>query len=151
MIEAENQRRLAAAKQLGRAPQLVTMINDCCLAFCVLVMNDGSDCGGGGGGGGGGSAIKAPRSTGKTRKAVRAAGSSGSSGSSNDGSRGSMRLLDLVTDGHATSCIVTQDAHKHLGTDKGVSTVRAASNHTPKAPQRLCFPLGCSHEKKTWT
>ena len=33
-----------------------------------------------------------------------------------------LRVLDL-SDGHTTPVLVTLDAHKHLGTDKGVSTV----------------------------
>jgi len=58
----------------------VTLINDSCLAFAVLVGNDGRN-----------------------------------------GSN-SMRVLDL-TEHLSTPIIVTLDAHKHLGTDKGVSTV----------------------------
>lgn len=77
VVEAENQRRLASH---GAEAGLVTLVNDCCLAFCVLVHNDGRD-----------------------------------------GSK-SMRLLDM-SQGLATPVIVTLDAHKHLGTDKGVSTV----------------------------
>jgi len=101
VLEDENERRLS----LG-AP-LVTLINDCCLAFCVLVHNDGSP----------------------------------NHESSNDGSSGGrcLRLLDLVCASGAsggsggkrgqcvTPCLVTLDAHKHLGTDKGVSTVVGTS------------------------
>ena len=74
VIEAENERRLDAD---GDDATLVTLINDCCLAFCVLVHNDGA----------------APGSK-------------------------SLRLLDLAQ-GYTTPVIVTLDAHKHLGTDKG--------------------------------
>jgi len=77
VIEEENKRR-----SLGGAP-LVSLINDCCLAFCVLVHNDGG---------------------GKGRS-----------------KRRSLRLLDLSARS-MTPCLVTLDAHKHLGTDKGVST-----------------------------
>lgn len=63
---------------------LCQLINDCCLAFCVLVHNDGT------------------------------------------AGRRSMRALDL-TSAHVTPTIVTLDAHKHLGTDKGVSTVVGSS------------------------
>lgn len=81
VIEAENARR-----SLSGAP-LVSLINDCCLAFCVLVHNDG-----------GGAAARSKR-----------------------GRRRSLRLLDLSAQ-CMTPCLVTLDAHKHLGTDKGVST-----------------------------
>jgi hypothetical protein len=57
----------------------VTLINDCCLAFSVLLHNDGERYG--------------PES---------------------------MRVLDL-TAGMLTPTIMTQDAHKHLGADKGIS------------------------------
>ena len=73
-VAAENARR----RPLKLEP--VTFINDCCLAFCVLVHNDGAD-----------------------------------------GSK-SYRALDLTV-GRDVPTIVTLDAHKHLGTDKGVSTV----------------------------
>jgi hypothetical protein len=68
VIEEENQRR----QEMGVA--LVTLINDCCLAFSVLVHN--------------------------TNK----------------------RVLDL-TEGCITPVLLTLDAHKHLGTDKGMSSV----------------------------
>lgn len=71
VLEKENQRRL---KDPTSFPHLVTLINDSCLAFSVLVHN------------------------------------------------GSKRVLDL-SDGLVTPVIVTLDAHKHLGTDKGLSTV----------------------------
>jgi hypothetical protein len=71
LVEEWNQRRT----QLP-----ITLINDSCLAFTVLVLNDGEH-----------------------------------------GSP-SMRMLDL-TKTCITPTIVTLDAHKHLGTDKGVSTV----------------------------
>jgi len=71
LVEAENQKRKGS---------LITLINDSCLAFSVLVLNDGAN-----------------------------------------GSH-SMRMLDLTED-CITPAIVTIDAHKHLGTDKGVSTV----------------------------
>jgi len=58
----------------------VILINDSCLAFNVLVHNNGKN-----------------------------------------GSR-SMRLLDL-SENHVTPTIVMNDAHKHLGTDKGLSTI----------------------------
>lgn len=74
VIEAENRVRAVNGKPL------VTLINDSCLAFCVLVHNDGV------------------------------------------GGRRSMRVLDLTAE-RITPTIVTLDAHKHLGTDKGVSTV----------------------------
>jgi len=74
LIEAENAKRQAADVPL------VTLINDSCLAFCVLVHNDGTE----------GAAC--------------------------------LRVLEL-TASRATPTIVTLDAHKHLGTDKGVSTV----------------------------
>jgi hypothetical protein len=75
IIEKENQRRLAADP--NSVP--ITLINDCCLAFSVLLHNDGERYG--------------PES---------------------------MRVLDL-TDGLITPTIMTQDAHKHLGADKGIS------------------------------
>ena len=70
-LDAEN----VARRARGAPP--VTLINDCCLAFSVLVHNP------------------------------------------------SLRLLDLTASAAAcaTPVIVTLDAHKHLGTDKGVSTV----------------------------
>lgn len=74
VVEAENKAR--AAKE--GVP--VVVINDSCLAFSVLVHNDG------------------------------------------EGGSRSMRLLDLA-EGCITPVIVTQDAHKHLGVDKGLSTV----------------------------
>lgn len=74
VLEAENKKRTATST----VP--VTLINDSCLAFAVLVQNDGSHA------------------------------------------SGSMRALDL-TENCITPTIVTLDAHKHLGTDKGVSTV----------------------------
>jgi hypothetical protein len=73
IIEEENVRRQAA----GQVP--VTLINDSCLAFSVLLHNDGDRYG--------------PES---------------------------MRVLDL-TKGLITPTIMTQDAHKHLGADKGIS------------------------------
>ena len=76
VLRAENARRRA------RGLEAVTLINDNCLAFCVLVHNDGT---------GGGR---------------------------------SFRALDLTAgDGDGLPVICTLDAHKHLGTDKGVSTV----------------------------
>jgi len=72
VIEQENATR--------PAERHITLINDCCLAFCVLLHNSGTD-----------------------------------------GSQ-SMRVLDMNLNG-VTPCIVTIDAHKHLGTDKGISTV----------------------------
>merc|ERR1712151_612061 len=37
---------------------------------------------------------------------------------------GNVRLLDLVMQAeHVTPCLVTIDAHKHLGVDKGCSTL----------------------------
>jgi hypothetical protein len=93
VLEEENKRRLKA-----KLP-LVALINDCCLAFCVLVHNDGISS------------------------------SSSSSGGKVKANK-CLRLLDLISNrnnngGEAwvTPCLVTQDAHKHLGTDKGVSTV----------------------------
>ena len=80
LMEEENQKRSKAS-----AP-LVTLINDSCLAFSVLVHHDGE------------------------------AHSSGGEPPS------CMRALDL-TRGKITPTIVTLDAHKHLGTDKGVSSV----------------------------
>lgn len=74
IIEMENKRR----QSINAVP--VTLINDSCLAFCVLVHNDGEE------------------------------------GST------SFRVLDL-TENSITPTIVTLDAHKHLGTDKGISTV----------------------------
>ncbi|CAK0879611.1 unnamed protein product [Prorocentrum cordatum] len=74
VVESENKDR--AAKE--GVP--VVLINDSCLAFSVLIHNDG------------------------------------------EGGSRSMRLLDLA-EGCITPVIVTQDAHKHLGTDKGLSTI----------------------------
>jgi len=74
VVESENKGR--AAKE--GVP--VVVINDSCLAFSVLIHNDG------------------------------------------EGGSRSMRLLDLA-EGCITPVIVTQDAHKHLGTDKGLSTI----------------------------
>ena len=73
-MEAENERRS------GAGLPLVTLVNDSCLAFCVLVHNDGR------------------------------------------GGRGCLRLLDLAGARCTTPLIVTLDAHKHLGVDKGVSS-----------------------------
>ncbi|KAK3241097.1 hypothetical protein CYMTET_49110 [Cymbomonas tetramitiformis] len=70
VLEEENKRRHA----IGAVP--VTLINDCCLAFSVLLHNDGRN-----------------------------------------GAR-NLRVLDLTLD---TPTIVTLDAHKHLGADKGIS------------------------------
>ena len=39
-----------------------------------------------------------------------------------EGGRPSMRLLDLST-GFSTPVLITLDAHKHIGSDKGISTV----------------------------
>jgi hypothetical protein len=92
VLEEENKRRLALRASAPPAgpppPPLITHINDCCLAFSVLVHNG---CHEGGGW---------------------------------DSGR-CLRLLDLALQGGpcVTPCVVTQDAHKHLGTDKGVSTV----------------------------
>eukprot|EP00928_Gymnodinium_smaydae_P002864 TRINITY_DN11048_c0_g1_i3.p1 TRINITY_DN11048_c0_g1~~TRINITY_DN11048_c0_g1_i3.p1 ORF type:complete len:742 (-),score=119.78 TRINITY_DN11048_c0_g1_i3:233-2458(-) len=70
IIEAENK---------SRSQRPITLINDSCLAFSVLLRNDGQN--------------SAP----------------------------CMRVFEL-TDKLITPAIVTLDAHKHLGTDKGVST-----------------------------
>jgi hypothetical protein len=76
LLEAENKARL----EKQGIP--IVLINDSCLAFNVLIHNDG------------------------------AAGTQ------------SMRLLDLAK-GFITPVIVMNDAHKHLGTDKGLSTITA--------------------------
>ena len=99
VVEAENQRRLESD---GADATLVTLINDCCLAFCVLVHNHGRD--------------GAP----------------------------SMRLLDM-TRGCSTPLIVTLDAHKHLGTDKGVSTVTGTPNTLSYL--RGAIKVGCQPAK----
>lgn len=78
IIESENRLR----QSTGALP--VTLINDCCLAFSVLVHNDGQN-----------------------------------------GSR-SLRVLDL-SEKCITPVIVTLDAHKHLGVDKGISTAIGTS------------------------
>jgi len=72
VIEEENKQRK------GLHP--ITLINDSCLAFSVLVHNDGVN------------------------------------------GRPSMRLLDMTRD-CVTPTIITIDAHKHLGCDKGISTI----------------------------
>jgi hypothetical protein len=73
VVEEENQKRNSLP---------ITIINDSCLAFSVLVHSNGED------------------------------------GTKN------MRILDLVAEGDSkTPVMVTIDAHKHLGTDKGTSTV----------------------------
>eukprot|EP00746_Dinoflagellata_sp_MGD_P009494 gnl/MRDRNA2_/MRDRNA2_119322_c0_seq1.p1 gnl/MRDRNA2_/MRDRNA2_119322_c0~~gnl/MRDRNA2_/MRDRNA2_119322_c0_seq1.p1 ORF type:complete len:685 (+),score=104.75 gnl/MRDRNA2_/MRDRNA2_119322_c0_seq1:194-2056(+) len=74
VVEAENRKRTE------NKVQPVTIINDSCLAFCVLLHNDGTN------------------------------------------GQPSYRLLDIMKD-CITPHLVTLDAHKHLGTDKGVSTV----------------------------
>ena len=84
VVESENQRR--AKLQPPGFP--VILINDCCLAFSILVHNDGSVEGG-------------------TERPL-------------------MRLLDMSYD-HVTPIIVTLDAHKHIGSDKGISTVIGTS------------------------
>jgi hypothetical protein len=76
ILEEENQRRAARG---GAASVPVTLINDCCLAFSVLLHNDGERYG-----------------------------------------PGSLRVLDM-TQGLLTPTILTLDAHKHLGADKGIS------------------------------
>eukprot|EP00939_MAST-03C_sp_MAST-3C-sp1_P000091 g91.t1 len=75
ILEKHNRRRLAAGAHA------VAHINDCCLAFNVLLNNDGSDS---------------------------------SSGAC-------MRVLDYNT--KYTPTMVTIDAHKHMGAEKGISTV----------------------------
>ena len=82
VVKGENQRRAALAAELE--PQPITIINDSCLAFSVLVHNE------------------AP---------------------SADGQHKSMRMLDIAAGCDDVPLIVCQDAHKHLGTDKGISTV----------------------------
>jgi hypothetical protein len=132
VIEAENRRRVAAAAVRGLVPSLVTMVNDCCLAFCVLVMNGGSEGGGGQAQGQPKGKAAAPKSASK-RKAGAAAAASSTSSSSSLSSGGSLRLLDLAEEGlFVTPCVVTQDAHKHLGTDKGVSTVKQETAHNSR-------------------
>jgi len=74
ILETENLRR----ESLSMPP--VVHINDCCLAFNVLVCNDGLTS-----------------------------------------SRPSMRVLDFDT--KRTPIMVTIDAHKHMGAEKGISTV----------------------------
>jgi len=74
VVEKENIKRSKSGQPL------VVLINDSCLAFSILVHNDGKN------------------------------------------GRPSMRVLDL-TSTCITPVMVTLDAHKHLGTDKGVSTV----------------------------
>ncbi len=76
VVEAENHRRA----ELSPPALPVALINDCCLAFSVLVHNDGKE------------------------------------------GRPSMRVLDLSR-GCMTPILVTLDAHKHIGSDKGISTV----------------------------
>ena len=72
IIEEENQRRMKKRPILP----LVTLINDCCLAFSVLLHNK------------------------------------------------DLRVLDMAFDSRLiTPILLTIDAHKHLGTDKGISTV----------------------------
>jgi len=73
VLEEENKRPL-------RKDLPVVLINDACLAFNVLVHNDGKKY------------------------------------------KPSMRLLDIA-DGCITPVIVMQDGHKHLGVDKGLSTI----------------------------
>ena len=82
IMEDENQRRKQAAEAgPSKIYAPVTLINDSCLAFSVLLHNDGErygpDC---------------------------------------------LRVLDLTQD-CITPTIMTQDAHKHLGADKGISMV----------------------------
>ena len=92
IIEEENLRRKRAAEEGGggggeaggggggRDPYApVTLINDSCLAFSVLLHNDGERYG--------------PQC---------------------------LRVFDLSV-GMVTPVIMTQDAHKHLGADKGIS------------------------------
>eukprot|EP00656_Telonema_subtile_P014730 TRINITY_DN1760_c0_g1_i7.p1 TRINITY_DN1760_c0_g1~~TRINITY_DN1760_c0_g1_i7.p1 ORF type:complete len:890 (+),score=259.59 TRINITY_DN1760_c0_g1_i7:363-3032(+) len=59
----------------------------------------------------------------------------------NDGvdGRASLRVLDLSRDG-ITPVLVTLDAHKHLGTDKGLSTVIGTPNTLSRLTGRL--PVG---------
>lgn len=86
IVQEENGRRLRASATDELDEMMpITIINDSCLAFSVLVHNAETDA-----------------STGTK----------------------SMRILDIA-EGCADTVpvIVTQDAHKHLGTDKGISTV----------------------------
>mmetsp|Transcript_118760 Transcript_118760/g.222014 ORF Transcript_118760/g.222014 Transcript_118760/m.222014 type:complete len:863 (-) Transcript_118760:18-2606(-) len=73
--------KLVEAENKSRTGTPITLINDSCLAFSVLVHNTG------------------------------------------EGMQQNMRILDLTEDCCNTPTIVTLDAHKHLGTDKGVSSV----------------------------
>jgi len=80
IIEEENQRRKRAAESNSGGSYLpITLITDSCLAFSVLLHNDGERYG--------------PEC---------------------------LRVLDLTQD-CITPTIMTQDAHKHLGADKGIS------------------------------
>ena len=121
IIELENCRRVQAmpAREAARVP-LIHLINDSCLAFCALVHNDGT-----------------------------------SASERRGGRRGGLRVLDMCVldmcaqprgtcgvSGPAfgdsahpqlTPLLVTLDAHKHLGTDKGVSSVLG----TPGTLERL--------------
>jgi SHS2 domain-containing protein len=106
VVESENQRRAALSP-----PALpVTLINDCCLAFSVLVHNDGKE------------------------------------------GRPSMRVLDLSR-GCVTPILVTLDAHKHIGSDKGISTVIGTSGTLSvlkgkvKVGAQVSFSCGCMERR----
>jgi len=80
MLEDENRRRKGLAEKGSGVPYIpITMITDSCLAFSVLLHNDGERYG--------------PEN---------------------------LRVLDLSQD-CITPVIMSQDAHKHLGADKGIS------------------------------
>ena len=109
IVEIENCRRVQAvpAREAERVP-LIHLINDSCLAFCALVHNDGT-----------------------------------SASERRGGRRGGLRVLDMCgasgpgfgdsAPPQLTPLLVTLDAHKHLGTDKGVSSVLG----TPGTLERL--------------
>jgi len=97
IVEKENQ----TANQTDK--RLVTIINDSCLAFSVLVHNDGCE------------------------------------------GRANMRVLDL-TKNCITPVMVTLDAHKHLGTDKGVSTILGTQGTLD--PMRYAVKVGSQPSKE---
>jgi hypothetical protein len=88
--------------------QPITLINDSCLAFSVLVHNDGGKAEGGGNG-------------------------------------VSMRVLDL-SEHYDTPIMVTLDAHKHLGTDKGISTVTGTPGTLAALDDHIKVGSGPRHE-----